>query len=72
MPTTTHKAEPALVRDPINPKTGRAWTLADPEISAELDRDLQDMKRHPEKAKRLLQEVGILNKKGKLARRYGG
>lgn len=52
----------------INPTTGRPWTLADPEISAELDREACEMSR--DDAVRFLQQIGLLTKSGNLSSRY--
>lgn len=55
-------------RPRINPATGHPWTLADPEISAELDREARAMSR--DDAIRLLKQIGILTKSGNLSSRY--
>jgi hypothetical protein len=70
--STVHKANPQLARDHINPQTGEPWRLSDPEIQAETAVEMRAMKQDPKLAKRFLQEVGILNAKGKLTKRYGG
>jgi len=54
----------------INPKTGRAWTLADPEIKTQLRQESKAMS--PAKAREFLEDVGVITATGKIARRYGG
>lgn len=56
----------------VNPKTGRGWTLADPEIKAQTSAELAAMRADPSKAKAFLHDIGLLTATGKLARKYGG
>ncbi len=67
-----HKLKPPPQRDGVNPTTGRPWTLADPEIQAELACDIQAMIDDPKKARDFLQDVGILTSQGNLSIKYGG
>ena len=69
--TTTAK-RPPWADTLINPRTGRPWTLADAEVSRELDAELEAMKKQPELARQFLQELGLITKTGRLTRRYGG
>jgi hypothetical protein len=67
-----HKATTSALRDGINPKTGRPWTLADPDVKRELAAELEAMRRNPEKARQFLKDIGIHTATGRLAKRYGG
>lgn len=70
--TTTQKAVPALARDGINPETGRPWSLADPQVQAELDQEFAAMRRDPKLAEEFLKDLGILTSGGRLSSKYGG
>ena len=70
--SSTGKLKPLAMRDGINPKTGRRWTLADPQVKAELDSEIEAMKKDPSKALSFLREVGILTPSNKLSSKYGG
>lgn len=70
MPTL--KPENADQRQFTNPATGQPWRLTDPEIKAELDAEIREMRRDPKLATRFLREVGIVGNNGKLTKRFGG
>ena len=69
---TTHPAVPPQERDGINPKTGRRWSLADPQVKPELVAELKAMKENQTLAVEFLQDVGILTPSGRLSSKYGG
>lgn len=70
---TTHRVNPSLAKEsPINPKTGRVWSLVDPEVQGGVDA-LKAELRDPVKAEAFLKKAGFLSAKtGKLTKRYGG
>jgi hypothetical protein len=70
--TTSHKSVPNLfLESPINPRTGRIWSLADAEVAPELEK-LTKKLTTPEKAREFLNQVGLVDKTGKLKKAYGG
>lgn len=68
-----HDVNKSLTKETlINPKTGRPWSLIDPEVREGLHA-LQAELRDPSRAQAFLQEAGFLTlKSGKLTKRYGG
>lgn len=68
-----HKVTRSLTTEsPINPKTGRVWSLVDPEVQEGVEA-LKAELRDPAKAEAFLKKAGFLTAKtGKLTRRYGG
>lgn len=70
---THHKALPGLgTESTINPKTGRVWSLTDPEVRGRV-KSLEAELRDPGKAEEFLKRSGFLTAKtGKLTKRYGG
>lgn len=67
-----HSADASLGVEPsINPKTGRVWSLADPEVEKRVTQ-VRNKLQNPEKAAEFLKSAGILNSRGRLAKGYGG
>lgn len=59
-------------RAPVNPRTGKPWSLADKEIRTELSDELKQMRGKPALAEQFLKDLGVLTPTGKLSKRYGG
>lgn len=55
----------------VNPKTGAAWRLTDPEVVAGVD-SLQASLRDPKKALEYLKKHGFVTPTGRIPRKYGG
>lgn len=70
--TKTHQARDSLAKEtPINPRTGRVWTLVDHEVSDQVSA-VELALGTKEKARKFLQESGLITRTGKLPKRYGG
>jgi hypothetical protein len=67
-PTSINADQPGAV----NPTTGRAWSLADPELQERLQRLKSQLKDNPVEARKFLASAGITTASGKLSKRYGG
>ncbi|MEO8057273.1 MAG: hypothetical protein ABI671_03030 [Burkholderiales bacterium] len=72
MATTSEAAGRLLQESPVNPRTGRVWTLVDEEVRAGVDASKKQMLKTPASALKFLKAEGFVNSDGKLAKKYGG
>lgn len=68
---TTSATVRRLLKEPINPRTGAAWRLTDPEVSVRID-SLQETLRDPTKAMDYLKKNGFVTPTGRTPKKYGG
>ena len=62
-----------LVQDsPVNPRTGRVWTLVDDEVKSSVDATKKRVLKSPVAALKFLKSEGFVDSKGKLSKKYGG
>ena len=68
---TTSATVRRLLKEPINPRTGTAWRLTDPEVAPKVD-SLQATLRDPVKALEYLKRNGFVTPSGRTPKKYGG
>ncbi len=66
------KVERLLKESPINPRTGRVWTLADNEIAKSVDAVDKRILKTKASALDFLKHEGFVTAGGKLSGKYGG
>jgi Cu2+-containing amine oxidase len=66
--TTRH----LLLESPVNPKTGRTWTLADAEVKTTVADAKKRVLKSSTTAMKFLKSGGFVDARGKLAKKYGG
>lgn len=72
MSTDRDAARRLLLESPVNPRTGRAWTLADEEIKTSVAEAKKRVLKSSTTAMKFLKSGGFVDAKGKLAKKYGG
>jgi hypothetical protein len=60
-----------VASESVNPKTGAAWRLTDPNVVTGVD-SLQKTLRDPAKALQYLKEHGFVTPTGRIPKKYGG
>jgi hypothetical protein len=66
------KAAELIKASPINPRTGKVWSLNDAELKAGLAATQRNLLKTRESALQFLKDAGFVTAKGRLARKYGG
>jgi hypothetical protein len=66
------KAAQLVKESPINPKTGRVWTLADAELKTGVDATQKRLLKDRDSALRYLRDAGFITPTGRLSKKYGG
>lgn len=66
------KAAQLVKESPINPRTGRVWTLVDDEVRDGVDASKKRVLKDSASAVKFLKSGGFLDSKGKLSKKYGG
>lgn len=72
MTTDRNAASRLLLESPVNPRTGRTWTLVDDEIKVSAAEAKKSVLKSSTAALKFLKSGGFVDAKGKLAKKYGG